>query len=159
VNGEQILKFFKNKNNRLILIIIIIGVIIMLFPSLVKTKPKAEKTVAAASEEDRLCEILSDIEGAGEVSVMITYYGTAEKDIAYEVKTASSDGIRSSEDKKAVMSGEEPMVVKETYPKVKGVVVTAQGAESAAVKRKLTEAVTAALDIPEYRVCICRSKE
>lgn len=161
MNKEQILDFFKNKNNRLILIILIIGVIIMLFPSLIKSEPKAKvkESISPVSEEERLCRILSDIDGAGKVSVMITYYGTAEKDIAYEVKTASSDGIRASEDKKAVMSGSEPMVVKETYPDVKGVVVTAQGAESAAVKRKLTEAVTAALDIPEYRVCICRSKE
>ena len=50
------------------------------------------------------------------------------------------------------------MVVRETYPGVRGVVVTAQGADNAAVKRKLTEAVTAALDVPEYRVCICKSK-
>lgn len=159
MNREQIIDFFKNKNNRRILIILIIGVIIMLFPSLLKSAPKTEKSNSAFSEEERLCRILSDINGAGKVSVMITYYGTTEKDIAYEVKTASSEGLSASEDKKAVMSGSEPMVVKETYPEVKGVIVTAQGAENAAVKRKLTEAVTAALDIPEYRVCICRNKE
>lgn len=159
MNKEQLFDFLKNKNNRLILIILIIGVIIMLFPSFIKSEPKYDKPSAVIDEEERLCRILSEVNGAGKVSVMITYYGTTEKDIAYEVKTASSDGIRASEDKKAVMSGSEPMVVKETYPDVKGVIVTAQGAESAAVKRKLTEAVTAALDIPEYRVCICRSKE
>lgn len=159
MNKEHIIEFFKNKNNKLILIILIIGVIIMLFPSLLSSSPKSEKCKSAFNEEERLCRILSDIDGAGKVSVMITYYGTTEKDIAYEVKTASSDGLKSSEDKKAVMSGSEPMVVRETYPEVKGVIVTAQGAESAAVKRKLTEAVTAALDIPEYRVCICRNKE
>lgn len=159
MNKKQLSDFFKNKNNRLILIILIIGVIIMLLPSLKRPGQKAVESNSVTSEEERLCRILSEIDGAGKVSVMITYYGTTEKDIAYETKTASSDGIRASEDKKAVMSGSEPMVVKETYPDVKGVVVTAQGAESAAVKRKLTEAVTAALDIPEYRVCICRSKE
>lgn len=158
MNKEELIKFLKNKNNRLILIILIIGVVIMLSAA-GRSKPQSVTVTDAGKEEAQLSRILSGIDGAGKVSVMVTYYGTAEKDIAYETKTNSSDGTKSSEDKKAVMSDGTPMVVKETYPKVKGVIVTAQGADNAAVKRKLTEAVTAALDVPEYRVCICRSKE
>lgn len=158
MNKEELIKFLKNKNNRLILIILIIGVVIMLSAA-GRSKPQPVTVTDAGKEEAQLSRILSGIDGAGKVSVMVTYYGTAEKDIAYETKTNSSDGTKSSEDKKAVMSDGTPMVVKETYPKVKGVIVTAQGADNAAVKRKLTEAVTAALDVPEYRVCICRSKE
>jgi stage III sporulation protein AG len=158
MNKEELIKFLKNKNNVLILIILIIGVVIMV-SSAGRSKPQTVTTSDTFKEEEELGRILSDIEGAGEVSVMITYYGTTEKDIAYETKTSSSDGTNSSEDKKAVMSGGTPMVVKEIYPKVKGVIITAQGAGNAAVKRRLTEAVTAALDVPEYRVCICQSKE
>lgn len=158
MNKEDLLKFLKNKNNRLILIILIIGVAIMLSQSW-QSKPQTVKTTDVRREEEKLGEILSEIDDAGKVSVMITYYGTSEKDIAYDVKTNSSNGTKTGEDKKAVMSGGEPMIVRETYPKVKGVIVTAQGAGSAAVRRRLTEAVTAALDIPEYRVCICQSKE
>ncbi len=158
MNKEDLLKFLKNKNNRLILIILIIGVAIMLSQSW-QSKPQTVETADVRREEEKLGEILSEIDGAGKVSVMVTYYGTSEKDIAYDVKTNSSNGTKTGEDKKAVMSGGEPMIVRETYPKVKGVIVTAQGAGSAAVRRRLTEAVTAALDIPEYRVCICQSKE
>lgn len=158
MNKEELIKFFKNKNNRLILIILIIGVVIML-SAVGHSKPKPVTVSETVNEEEELSRILSGIDGAGKVSVMITYYGTSEKDIAYETKINSSDGTKSSEDRKAVMSDGTPMVVKETYPKVKGVIVTAQGADDAAVKRKLTEAVTAALDVPEYRVCICQSKE
>lgn len=158
MNKEELIKFFKNKNNRLILIILIIGVVIML-SAVGHSKPKSVTVSETVNEEEELSRILSGIDGAGKVSVMITYYGTSEKDIAYETKINSSDGTKSSEDRKAVMSDGTPMVVKETYPKVKGVIVTAQGADDAAVKRKLTEAVTAALDVPEYRVCICQSKE
>lgn len=157
MNKEDLLKFLKNKNNRLILIILIIGVAIMLSQSW-QSKPQTVETADVRREEEKLGEILSEIDGAGKVSVMVTYYGTSEKDIAYDVKTNSSNGTKTGEDKKAVMSGGEPMIVRETYPKVKGVIVTAQGAGSAAVRRRLTEAVTAALDIPEYRVCICQSK-
>ncbi|MEE1224311.1 MAG: hypothetical protein UH081_03525 [Clostridia bacterium] len=157
MSKEQIIKFLKNKNNALIVVILIIGVIIMMSAggeSSKKTEPEQEGISYAKELEN----ILADIEGAGKVKVMITYYGTSQKDIAYETKTNKSEGERTSEDRKAVISDGVPMVVRETYPGVRGVVVTAQGADNAAVKRKLTEAVTAALDVPEYRVCICKSK-
>ena len=157
MSKEQIIKFLKNKNNALIVVILIIGVIIMMSAggeSSKKTEPEQEGISYAKELEN----ILADIEGAGKVKVMITYYGTSQKDIAYETKTNKSEGERTSEDRKAVISDGVPMVVRETYPGVRGVVVTAQGADNAAIKRKLTEAVTAALDVPEYRVCICKSK-
>ena len=156
MNKEEAIKFFKNKNNVLIAVILIIGVVLML--SSLPT-PKKQTSVPPPSDEESLCRILSEIDGVGEVNVMITYYGSAKKDIAYETKTNSSDGEKTNEDKKAVISDGAPMVVKEVYPKVKGVVITAQGANNAAVNRKLMEAATAALDVPEYRVCICQSKK
>lgn len=156
MNKEEAIKFFKNKNNVLIAVILIIGVVLML--SSLPT-PKKQTSVPPPTDEESLSRILSEIDGAGEVNVMITYYGSAKKDIAYETKTNSSDGEKTNEDKKAVISDGAPMVVKEVYPKVKGVVITAQGANNAAVNRKLMEAATAALDVPEYRVCICQSKK
>lgn len=158
MNRTEIIKFFKNKNNALMVVILIIGVIIMMSGGGKKSEPKMRKDMEEISCSDELKEILSDIEGVGRVNVMITYYGSSEKDIAYETKTNTQDGERTSEDKKAVISDGTPMIVREMYPKVKGVVVTAQGADNAAIKRKLTEAVVAALDVPEYRVCICKSK-
>ena len=68
--------FSKIRNTKYIYVILIIGVAFMLFASL----PQREKTdmpelsSPESSEEDRLSAILSQIEGAGRVSVMITYY-------------------------------------------------------------------------------------
>ena len=44
----------------------------------------------------------AQIDGAGEVSVMITYYSSSEKNIAYETKVSSREK-EESEDKKAVL--------------------------------------------------------
>lgn len=158
MNKETISKLLKNKNNQIICIILIIGVVFMLVAGGGgEKKEKVSKTTVTSDDEERLEEILSDIEGAGEVSVMITYYSTAEKDIAYETKT-NTVGMDSrseeSEDKNAVMSDGEPMVLKEVYPQVKGVIVTADGGGSAAVKQALSEAVTAVMDVPAHRVKI-----
>ena len=163
MNKEQIIKIFKNKNNRLICLIFIIGVVLMAAAGGYggKKAPSAKVSeTSAADDETRLADILSQIDGAGDVSVMITYYSSAEKDIAYETKTASrEDKSERSEDKKAVMTDGEPMVLKEVYPKVKGVIVTADGAGSSAVRSAISEAVSASLDVPAHRICIFKKEE
>ena len=88
---------------------------------------------------------------------MITYYSSSEKNIAYETKVSSREK-EESEDKKAVMTDGEPMVVKEVYPKVRGVIVTATGAEIVQ-SEVLFRAVTASLDVPAHRICIFKKEE
>ena len=124
-------------------------------------KADVQPTAAVTSvedEEERLANILSQIDGAGEVSVMITYYSSSEKNIAYETKVSSREK-EESEDKKAVMTDGEPMVVKEVYPKVRGVIVTADGGGNSAVRSAISEAVTASLDVPAHRICIFKKEE
>ena len=166
-------KLVSKKNNFIIIIILIIGVALMLLSS-ADTEPKktmrtdnilSVDSTSMLSEEERLEKILSDIDGAGEVSVMITYYGTGEKSLAYEVSENISNTDRGgnvesekSMDQKAVMSNGEPLITEERYPKVKGVVVTADGADDITVKRALLRAVSAVLDVGEHRVCIYKKR-
>lgn len=165
MDKEQILKIFKNKNNLIICLILIIGVVLMVAAGTdKKEKPDSANTASidVEAEEKRLESILSQIDGAGSVSVMVTYYSGVEKSLAYETKqnTASrEDKSEMSTDKKAVMTDGEPMVVKEVYPKVKGVIVTADGAGNAAVKQAISEAVAACLDVPAHRICIYKKEE
>lgn len=166
MSKEQILKILKNKNNRTICVILIIGVVLMVVAGGHKKDKAAvsstSSVISAQSEEKRLSDILSQIDGVGSVSVMITYYSSPEKSIAYETKqnTASrEDKSERSEDKKAVMTDGEPMVVKEVYPKVKGVIVTAQGAGNASVRQAISEAIAASLDVPVHRICIYKKEE
>ena len=158
MNKEDLLKIFKNKNNRLICLILIIGVVLMAVASVDKNK-KADvqptATVTSVEDEEKR---LAKIDGAGEVSVMITYYSSSEKNIAYETKVSSREK-EESEDKKAVMTDGEPMVVKEVYPKVRGVIVTADGGGNSAVRSAISEAVTASLDVPAQRICIFKKEE
>ena len=77
MNLKEYKNFFKNKNNRLFSVILIIGVI-LIFISGTNDNDKDTDSKKAFSEEERLEEILSDIQGTGRVSVMITYYETKE---------------------------------------------------------------------------------
>ena len=164
MKNNELIKLLKNKHIQLLGVIFIIGAVLMItFGN--NTGDKTEKVQtshATANDEERLSDILSQIDGAGAVDVMITYYGTAEKDIAYETKTNSvgrDERSEESEDKRAVMTGSEPMVIKETYPEVKGVIIAAHGADKAYVRQAISEAVTAVLDVPAHRVCIYKKEE
>lgn len=155
-------KFLTNKNNLPLVIILIIGIVFM---TVLSDKPQQKSSSVNDNvqlQEEKLESILSEISGAGKVEVMITYYGSSEKDIAYETKTSTSGSDKNSsgsEDKKAVISGGEPVVVQEKYPRVKGVIVVAQGADSIEVKRALTDAVTAATGVAACNVCVYKAAQ
>lgn len=155
-------KFLTNKNNLPLVIILIIGIVFM---TVLSDKPQQKSSSVNDNvqlQEEKLESILSEISGAGKVEVMITYYGSSEKDIAYETKTSTSGSDKNSsgsEDKKAVISGGEPVVVQEKYPRVKGVIVVAQGADSFEVKRALTDAVTAATGAAACNVCVYKAAQ
>lgn len=162
LNLNEIIK--KYANNKGLYIIIIIGIVFMLFSG--GGQRQNDDTKAPRydiySDEERLQNILSKIDGVGEVSVMITYYGTTSYDVAFEKKQNSSeseDELTRSEENSVITSGGTPLVKGEVYPKAKGVVIIAQGAESAEVRKAITDAVTAALEVAPYKVCVLEGKE
>ena len=114
------------------------------------------------SDEERLADILSKIDGAGKVSVMITYCGTTSYDVAFEKKqnsTSSENQSARSEESSVITSNGSPLVKGEVYPKAKGVVIIAEGAGSITVKKNITDAAAAALDIASYKICFLEGKE
>lgn len=139
----DIIKKLKKRNNIAMLIILIIGAAIIAFSSGSGGKTEVTANTANSGEEERLEEILSEIDGAGQVSVMITYESTMEKDIAYD-----------GDNDRAVTSGGDVMVKREIYPKVKGVIVIADGADTPSVKQAIKEAVTAVTGAGANRVCV-----
>lgn len=84
-------------------------------------------------------EILSEIEGVGDVRVMITYASTAE--VVYD-KTVFTGLINS----------EEPVKIKELLPEILGVVVVAEGAEKIKTKVDLVNAVKVALNLDGSKI-------
>lgn len=158
---NKIIKKFSNTKS--LYIIIIIGVVLMLFSSGEEhqsdTKAPAYETY---SDQERLQQILSKIDGAGQVSVMVTYYGTSSYDVAYEKKQISSEKSEEttkSEENSVITTDGEPLVKGTVYPKAKGVVIIAEGAGDVEVKKALTDAASVALDVASCRVCVLEGKE
>ncbi len=151
MNTDFLSTFLKNKNNRILYIIFIIGIVLMLFSGHSKEAPSTPQK--EYNEEEQLSRIISGIEGAGSSKVMVTYYGSGTSNIVYDTKTRGDQT-----DRTAVVSDGEAVSVGESYPRVKGVVVVAKGATDAAVRTNIINAVTVALDVPEYKVAVFEGK-
>lgn len=115
--------------------------------------------------EEKLKKILSQIEGAGEVDVMITYESSEEIQPAFntnitteETREADKQGgertITTSSENKTIItsSSNEPIVIKTNEPKINGVIVVATGAKDLNVKKTLYSAVQTALQVKGHQV-------
>lgn len=105
-----------------------------------------------ASVETRLKSILSKIDGVGAIDVMVTYDTTSELVPAMDTDISTSADSSSQRSYPATVSGageENPVVLKQVQPKIRGVIVVAQGAENIAVKVKLIAAVSTVLGISQ----------
>ena len=91
----------------------------------------------------RLASILSQIEGAGEVDVLVTVESDGEKVIATET-TVEEDGTVVTV---PVFSGGEVVVLKEKNPAITGVLIVAEGANNLDVRFSLLEAAASVLNI------------
>lgn len=135
------------------------------------TSVNNEKSAEEVSEKEKkdleakLTEILSKISGAGDVDVLITFDSSEEIVPAYNSNTTtettkeqdSSGGERtttSSVENKTMITSDknDPIVLKTTEAKVKGVIVVASGAEDPAVKQLLYDAVQTSLQVSGHQV-------
>lgn len=130
-----------------------------------------EKTMAKNLEE-----VLSQINGVGDVKVNINLASTAERDFAVNKNIDSKNtqehdprgGNRTitetNEQDQMVLvrehqgSSEDPVVVKEIKPEVKGVIVLAEGVRDPVIKADVMKAAQVYLDIPLYRVIVLQKE-
>lgn len=138
------------------------------------TQASAYKDYQTTLKND-LKSILGQIEGVGEVDVMISFHSVEEKEIAYNTKESNSvtsendnqGGERVTEqvnkDQNAIMinkeGNNEPLIITENYPDIKGVIVVAEGVSNPKVKYKIMKGVENALDLPSHKVMIYAKKK
>ena len=126
--------------------------------------------------EERLEEMLSSMQGVGQVMVMITLASQGEKivekDIPLErsniVEKDSQGGSRSTNE---MYSKEEtvytvnaqgdkiPYVTKETGVEVAGVSVVAQGGDDAQVQKNISDVIQALFGIEEHKIKVVKMKK
>ena len=125
--------------------------------------------------QSNLERILSNIDGVGKVSVLLTYSESSELVPLYdetksETTTEEADtsgGKRTTTDtntqKSAIMqensSGEKSIITQKTVsPKIEGAIITAEGGENANVKTQIIQAVEAATGLATHKIQVFELK-
>ncbi len=109
------------------------------------------------NEQERAEVLLGKIKGAGKVKVLITFDGSAEKVYARKTVSRTSGGVTTVTEEIVYNSGK-PVLVTETAPKIKGIVVVAEGAGNARVKLEIVRAVMTLYGVEASAVEVFASK-
>lgn len=157
----------KFMNTKSFVVILIIGVMLLMLPNFFSAKsdaPKDKRIYEIDFEkyqeklESKLSDMLSKIEGAGNVKVMITLKDSGRHIYSQEEQTEKSETEQRGNLKpvlKSLSSGEEePILIKTELPKILGVLIVADGAEDAKVREGITNSLKAVLDISTKNISV-----
>lgn len=125
----------------------------------------------AAYLEGKLKTVLSMIEGVGNAEVVVTLKSSSEKIIDKEYsrreneveESDSAGGTRKSTEQSyeenTVLIGEDngtPYVLQEIVPEIEGILVVAEGADSAVIEEKITDALSALFGISPHKIRVLK---
>lgn len=121
---------------------------------------------------DELGNMIASIEGVGKTKIMLTMEQTvqnvyaSDEDIQQKDSTQKNDSTESADkqnsEKKSYIivrqsdGSEKALTVTQIMPTVKGVLVVCEGGENALVRQRVTEAVSAILDISSAHICVTK---
>lgn len=163
-------KFLKGKKENLFLILILLIILLFSFnyifsDSSIDKLKKAEsnkeeileKNESKTTLEEKISNILSQINGVSEASVIINYIDNGENEYVFNTKEEYlENGKLNSQEKNIVYNeenGEKSAIVGiKNNPKVEGVIVVAKGVESLEMKQKISNALASLLGIASYKV-------
>ncbi len=194
---EDLTEKLKGKSKKKIIetsvAVIIVGIILVVTAGSIFKKtdkitsdaqPKVQGADSEQSSEDetmqelekRIAAILSGIEGAGRVKVMITCETGVEIIPAVDSRTSDSQTVEEDSEggtrrirqeesdisiayKSDSSGASTPIILKSIQPKALGVVVVCDGGSDPAIKERVTRAVQALVDVPLHRIQVFKHKK
>lgn len=162
---DRFLEFLKKY--RYVLLVLAVGLLLMCLPEGGESAQTRESgtpvpDTAAVSMEQRLEEILSQIEGAGKVRVMLTeqtgerYTYQTDEDL-----TDSADSVSSRQDTVIITDAnrsQQGLLRQVDPPQYQGAVVVCQGADRAGVRLAIVQAVSNVTGLGANQVSVLKMK-
>lgn len=168
------LSFFQKLKNIKHIELILVGVFVLVLGVIFLSSTSSNKTTAELSNsnsledyasylETKLTSVLKRIENAGNVSVMLTFdgrikyeYATESEEVTTSSSVASGTNTKTVVNEKVIIVTQNgkstPLIVREIYPEIAGVVVVASGANSVAVRLNIISAVETLLGIENAKI-------
>lgn len=155
--------------NKGIVLILAVGLILLAASSLggeketeTATAATAEATFDLEATEQKYAQALSEIDGAGKVTVVLSVQNGTQRVVAQDNDYESKDGDVEKNSSVVVISKgsgtEETVTLQEIYPKLQGALVICSGGDDPAVKLKLVEAMSALTGLGADKISICKGK-
>jgi stage III sporulation protein AG len=129
----------------------------------------------AAALEERLTGLITEMDGAGRVRVMVTLENAGEtvyaqeetrnvdkhEEVPAEQASATTTSAKENIEQRYILvegenGGREALVRTQIEPRVQGVVVLCEGAGNLLVEQSITHVVTTALNVPTTRVAVVK---
>ena len=148
-----------------VLIVLAAGLVLLLWPTGEGEKPAEDAAPGAQEEfdlatlEEKLSQTLSQVEGAGKVTVTLTVKNGTERVPLTERSTSTGERESRTEEKVVVIStgsGQEAVVRLERCPVFQGAVVVSQGGDQAQVRLLLSQAVSALTGLGTDKITVCK---
>lgn len=174
---EKYIKYFKNPKT--LIILGLAGILLIFLSSFSVSDKETQKTETdeelTAQEyktmlEADIAEMVKDITGSRNASVVVTLESGVRYSYADTKEESSSEKnldreISSDTEIKAGYitvktedGGEEALLITKLMPEIRGVAIVCEGGDIESVNEKISNAVTAALNITSKRVYICGRK-
>ena len=142
---------------RIAILAALLGLLLLLWPTGSRRETVKTETAASgfslAETEEKLEALLCQIDGAGAVDVMLTLADGGEA--VYQVDETVRDGGR---EEQTVLADKAPVLVQTRQPRFQGAVVVCEGADRAAVKLAVTEAVASLTGLGSGKIAVVKMK-
>lgn len=149
------------KKYRYVLIVLLIGIGLMMIPEkkTTETADPAPQTASFPDKTEELTQLLSQIQGAGRVRLLLTLDSGEETVYQMDRDLDAGGGVRYQT--VTVTDGErnqKGIVQQVIAPKYRGAVVLCQGAEDAKVRLAIVDAVSDATGLTTDRISVLKMK-
>lgn len=154
-NGQEAVKKY-----RFVLLVLLAGLLLMAIPEKKETTSVSVETSVSSQEtlEEELAGILSKIQGAGKVEVLLTEYTGSETLYQTDVDQDGSDTRRDTVIITDSGKAETGLVRQVNPPKYLGALIVCQGGDSPSVKLAVMEAVMRVTGLSSNQISVLKMK-
>lgn len=162
--GVKVLDFIKKY--RYVILVLVIGIGLMAIPERTENEPEptaaSAGTIESVDQMDALTQILSQIKGAGKVKVLLTL-NAGEKTVYQTDQDTSTSAESGSVRYETVIvtdaeRAQHGLIQQTVAPEYRGAIVVCQGADDAAVRLAIVEAVANATGLGADRISVLKMK-
>lgn len=159
-------KIFGDKK-KIIIVIGFVGILLILLSELVPSASSNTSTKSTQTDydeyvtslENKTADLISSIDGVGRCKVMITLEQSDENVFAKNTDESNSSGSYSKKSEYVLYednNNDTPILVKQYFPKVKGVAVVCTGGDDVVIREKIISSISSLFGISGTKISVSK---